>query len=247
MSKRITKAMREAQETFTFDAPAPVLDQATAKAPAPVYPDWTEPGKAKDKAIQAQAAAGAGSTFEERIKARAARMGIDPKKIIVATVSASPVKKATTPAPVKAETVKETATAPAPVKAEKTPATVKAKKTPAAKKAAKAPAAPAVPDRVPLAVTSYKKHLKEWADMTDRNCHLDLRREIIKWAITEADVEKDELREMLEDTDWMEQVRDVEKNCDLYGELFLMLDMELADRLTRLFGPETCKAIRATM
>ncbi len=70
---------------------ATVAKVTTSKA---AKPEGKQPEKASAKAEKPQAAQlGKGATLEEKIKARCAKMGINPNKVIVATVSAKPEAK----------------------------------------------------------------------------------------------------------------------------------------------------------
>ena len=70
---------------------ATVAKVTTSKA---AKPEGKQPEKASAKAEKPQAAQlGKGATLEDKIKARCAKMGINPNKVIVATVSAKPEAK----------------------------------------------------------------------------------------------------------------------------------------------------------
>ena len=167
-------------------------------------------------------------TLEERIKERAEKMGINPAKVIVSTVTAAPVK-APAPEPVKAPAAD-------PTKAHKVRKPRAVKPEPVK---AKEPA--------PVKKSPYASHLADWKDDTARNLHSEVRIKIAAWCATNATAEADEFALLMDDYQFIqESMNGTSGSLDDVGELLnfrLELDAELFERIKRVFGEKAATEI----
>ena len=141
----------------------PCTDRETAPAPAPVVKCSPAQAKASNEAIK------------KAVKDRAARIGIDPAKVVVSTVETKPA--AAKPAAKQPEAPKAKPAAP-----KSAPAKPEAKK-PAAKK-------PEAKKKTP-AFDSYKGSLAGWRKLTADNNHDEVRAQIATWAAVQPTPEDD--------------------------------------------------------
>ena len=189
---------------FCFAHPGDTCPEGKIKAPATVQ----EPAKVKEPTPAPVKT----KTLEERIKERAEKMGINPAKVIVSTVS-----------------VKE------PVKAQETPKGHEP--APVVKKALRKikAAMERKPEPAPVKKSPYTDHLADWKDDTARNLHSEVRVKIASWCATNATAEADEFALLHADYLYIleESTNVISKDLQ---DFRLELDDELFERIKRVFG-----------
>lgn len=204
---------------FCFAHPGDTCPEGKIKAPAPVQ----EPAKVQETAPAPVKT----KTLEERIKERAAKMGINPAKVIVSTVTAAPVK-APAPEPVKAQ-----AADPTPAHKVRKPRAVKTE-------TAKAP------EPAPVKKSPYTDHLADWKDDTARNLHSEVRVKIAAWCATTATAEADEFA--LLHADYLYILEESTNGITPELQDFrLELDDELFERIKRVFGEKAATEIHGCL
>ena len=171
----------------------PCTDRETAPAPAPVVKCSPSQAKASNEAIK------------KAVKDRAARIGIDPDKVVVSTVPTKPEAAKSAPEAAKPAQKQPEAPAAKPAAPKSAPQAPKGKETgkgaknaPAAPKSApakpeaKKPAAkkPEAKKKAP-AFDSYKGSLAGWRKLTDDNNHDEVRAQIATWAAVQPTPEAD--------------------------------------------------------
>ena len=190
------------------------IKPATAQEPAKVQEPTPAPVKTK--------------TLEERIKERAEKMGINPAKVIVSTVSVKkPVKEQETPK----------GHEPAPV-VKKALRKIKA-------------AMERKPEPEPVKKSPYTDNLADWKDDTARNLHSEVRVKIAAWCATNATAEADEFSLLMDDYQFIhESMNGTSGSLDDVGELLnfrLELDAELFERIKRVFGEKAATEIHGCL
>ena len=205
---------------FCFAKPGDTCPDGKIK-PAPVQ----EPAKVQETAPAPVKT----KTLEERIKERAAKMGINPAKVIVSTVSvkepakAQETPKGHEPAPVVKKALRKIKTA-----MERKPEPVKVK------------------EPAPVKKSPYTDHLADWKDDTARNLHSEVRVKIASWCATNATAEADEFALLHADYLYIleESTNGISKDLQ---DFRLELDDELFERIKRVFGEKAATEIHGCL
>ena len=183
-----------------------IKEPAQAQEPAKIQETAPAPVKTK--------------TLEERIKERAAKMGINPAKVIVSTVAPASVQE--------------------PTQAQEKPR--KVRKPRAVKPEAPAPAQ----DPAPVKKSPYTDHLEDWKDDTARNLHSEVRVKIASWCATNATAEADEFALLHADYLYILECSDNGISKELQ-DFRLELDDELFERIGRVFGEKAATEIHGCL